>query len=434
MHYVYECIMNHTVIGIDDTDSQTLGMCTTYVGHLIVEELRSNGHTVDHAELIRLNPAAKHKTRGNASVAIHTSAPVDDALSTAKEIVFAESATEDPKTNPGIVVGTTSQIENEPFLDNYTLRAIRELFNLETITSFLEQSDLQSEFRGLGRGRIGALAAVSAYRSLTDWTYEYISYREPEAFGTERSVDIESVFEADKLEYPTVWDTVDYPTGSAICIPHTPCPILYGIRGDDSTAVKNVTQHINNETSPTAQLFKTNQGTDVHLQEGTTETATEDSSYTIQCTVTEESTRKEGGHAHFEVADQYGTLDVVAFSPTGDFRNFVDKLRTGDSIVICGEISDNTLKLEKFKVLSLNTVDIVNPTCPDCGKSMSSAGKNAGYRCRDCKNHQDTKDVIEVSRDLKTQWYEVPPTARRHIAKPLVRDPTEQSNTYRQSN
>ena len=52
---------------------------------------------------------------------------------------------------------------------------------------------------------------------------------------------------------------------------------------------------------------------------------------------------------------------------------------------------------------------------------MESAGRGQGYRCRDCARSADGPARRELDRDLERGWYEVPPVARRHVAKPLVR-------------
>jgi tRNA(Ile2)-agmatinylcytidine synthase len=90
-------------------------------------------------------------------------------------------------------------------------------------------------------------------------------------------------------------------------------------------------------------------------------------------------------------------------------------------VTVCGEVSDGTLKLEKFAVRELRTTEPATPDCPDCGRSMESAGADAGYRCRDCGTSADGKVAVPVERELERGWYEVPPCARRHVAKPLVR-------------
>jgi tRNA(Ile2)-agmatinylcytidine synthase len=52
---------------------------------------------------------------------------------------------------------------------------------------------------------------------------------------------------------------------------------------------------------------------------------------------------------------------------------------------------------------------------------MSSAGRGQGYRCRDCGTSAPGKVDAAIDRELEEGWYEVPPSARRHVAKPLVR-------------
>ena len=54
-------------IGIDDTDSDK-GMCTTYLGAVLIERLKSLGVILGLPKLVRLNPCAQYKTRGNAAI------------------------------------------------------------------------------------------------------------------------------------------------------------------------------------------------------------------------------------------------------------------------------------------------------------------------------------------------------------------------------
>lgn len=61
-------IINYLHIGIDDTDSPD-GMCTTYLASQIINKLHDNGiDIIGYPRLIRLNPFAKFKTRGNGGV------------------------------------------------------------------------------------------------------------------------------------------------------------------------------------------------------------------------------------------------------------------------------------------------------------------------------------------------------------------------------
>jgi tRNA(Ile2)-agmatinylcytidine synthase len=52
---------------------------------------------------------------------------------------------------------------------------------------------------------------------------------------------------------------------------------------------------------------------------------------------------------------------------------------------------------------------------------MTSDGTGKGYKCKKCGAKASEPEAQEISRMLKTGWYEVPPTARRHLAKPLCR-------------
>ncbi len=89
-------------IGIDDTDSIE-GMCTTYLGALLKDEL-SKFSTVLESRLVRLNPNIEYKTRGNAGITlkIKTSKP-ERAKKLALETVEKYAVFEDDNTNPGVV-------------------------------------------------------------------------------------------------------------------------------------------------------------------------------------------------------------------------------------------------------------------------------------------------------------------------------------------
>jgi tRNA(Ile2)-agmatinylcytidine synthase len=219
---------------------------------------------------------------------------------------------------------------------------------------------------------------------------------------------------------------VDRETGELVCVPHAPGPILHGIRGDDPEVVREVAEAIESEPVSRRAVFVTNQGTDAHLRDADLADVRDGRTYRIEGTVVEAPETRRGGHVFFALeggqGDENEQLQCAAFEPTKRFRKRVRKLRPGDRITACGEVSDGTLKLEKFAVRELNRTELATPDCPDCGQSMESAGDGQGYRCRDCETTADGKVEREVERDLERGWYEVPPEARRHVAKPLVRD------------
>jgi len=89
------------IVAVDDTDSRERGMCTTYVGARLAERLDAAGGRVRRRLLVRLNPAVKHKTRGNAAVALHVSGvEAEAAFDLAAETVREFAAADDPGPRP----------------------------------------------------------------------------------------------------------------------------------------------------------------------------------------------------------------------------------------------------------------------------------------------------------------------------------------------
>lgn len=434
-----------TLIGLDDTDSRELGMCTTYLATRVADRIAAEGGSVDRRLLVRLNPAVPHKTRGNAALALH----VDVDPSVARGIAIAELSSlaidADDHTSPGLVVADCEPGDIPADVAAFSSAAMREFHSLEDATSLIEGHGWRHDGFGsdfVGRGRIGALAAIGAWAAFDEWTSEHIAYREFDRCGTPRTVDTASLFAAAEWGYPTVWDTVDRVEGEAVCVPAAPGPILYGIRGDDAETCRHVADRIDSEPVERAATFLTNQGTDEHIAPGTIGELRDGAGYRVAGVVASEPESRRGGHVFFDLvrpADSESTLPdssdqqsqqlwndspsirCAAFEPTKRFRDRVRALVVGDRLTVCGEVTDGTLKLEKFAVRELVQTEWHNPRCPDCGRSMSSAGRDQGYRCRECGTHAEDRVRKPIDRDLDLGWYEVPPCARRHVAKPLVR-------------
>nr|WP_119821726.1 tRNA(Ile)(2)-agmatinylcytidine synthase [Halalkaliarchaeum desulfuricum] len=425
-------------------------MCTTYLAARLAERIEAAGGGVRRQLLVRLNPAVPHKTRGNAALALHADVDPDLALELVREELTGLAIADDPRTSPGTVVADVEPAAVPEDVAAFARGAMREFHDLADAINLIERHGWEHEGFGggkteasgepsaddaVGRGRIGALAAVGAWRAFDDWTSEHIAYREFDRCGTPREVDVDSVFEAADFGYPTVWDTVDRAEGEAVCVPNAPGPILYGIRGDDPDACRAVAHRIDAEPVERTATFLTNQGADAHLAPGEIGSLRDGAGYRIEGIVASKPETRRGGHVFFELAGPEGpgdgpsdsetndspTVDCAAFEPTKRFRDRVRALRSGDRITACGEHTDGTLKLEKFAVRELVETERVNPTCPECDRSMSSAGRTQGYRCRDCGTEAERKREQPIDRELEEGWYEVPPCARRHVAKPLVR-------------
>ena len=98
----------------------------------------------------------------------------------------------------------------------------------------------------------------------------------------------------------------------------------------------------------------------------------------------------------------------------------------GDQVIAIGSFKKGSINLEKIRIISLARPTITRPPqCPECIKRMTSDGKNKGWKCKKCGARADTPDMQELIRTLNPGWYEVPPTARRHLAKPLCRGARE---------
>ena len=404
------------IVGIDDTDSATRGMCTTYLAAIVAERVSSFASVKDRL-LVRLNPEVEHKTRGNAALALHLETDAPERVEKTVVAAVEENAVfDDEKTNPGVAF-----LRGEPSgeLAQYTVETVREYKTRDEARRIADENDVRVHGWKNGRGIVGATAAVGASRAFDDWTYELLVYRGREEWGEPRRVLWDSFFDAHEATYPNTWDTVDQKTGEVVAVPNTHGPVVYGLRGTFD-GVWEANSHVDVEEAERLAVYRTNQGTDAHLVDARVSEVRDGRSYRVEGKVVEEPDTLEGGHVFFEIEDDE-RLSCAAFEPTGRFRDTVRRLREGDRVVVCGSVSDGTLKVEKMRVTSLNRTRRVKPTC--CGRRMESAGRRQGYRCRadDCDETAETLVEETVEREIDEGWYEVPPSARRHLAKPLVR-------------
>ncbi|MCS3924346.1 tRNA(Ile)(2)-agmatinylcytidine synthase [Methanosalsum natronophilum] len=414
------------IIGIDDTDSRE-GMCTTYLCTTLADELIEFGEVSKDLLLIRLNPTIPYKTRGNAAVALQINTEVpQDVIKHVSKRVFQLSRLSDENTNPGIVFVPDNISKNaQSQLVAFFREATRSVIEINSAISMINRMSL--EYKGFknGRGLIGALAACGAvFDDKMDYTYEYIAYRKREAWGNLRYVDEKTIFMAHKKTYPKTWDNVDTTAKKAVCIPKSGDPVLYGIRGSCIESIFQFISMLKSESVENSALFRTNQGTDMHiLAVDTIKKIVNMKSYKVRCIVDSIPKTLHGGHIILRVCDDYGyKLDCAAYEPTKQFRHIIKKLLPGDIVVLFGSVMGSTLNIEKIHIKTLTKYyEIINPICPSCKKRMESAGKNKGYRCKKCKKNSSLKQAIELKRDISPGFYEVPPGARRHLAKPLIR-------------
>ncbi|MBN1133982.1 MAG: DUF1743 domain-containing protein [Methanosarcinaceae archaeon] len=423
------------IIGIDDTDSRE-GMCTTYLGAVLLDELIAYGTLIGYPLLIRLNPTIPYKTRGNASIAIqlkttHSGKIIEHVISRIQCLAQMQSE----KTNPGAVFVLDQDDERtKAAMGDFFIHAVQDVISIETAKNLISELGLHAKGFKNERGLIGALAACGAMLNEGwDHTYEYIAYRQLKLWGTSRHVDKESIHKADLATYPNTWDTVDRTNGLIVCIPHSPDPVLYGIRGKTLEDVTSAAKMVKSEPVERSVIYRTNQGTDMHLiPVKSIADIKEMHSYIIEGTVAGTPRTIKGGHVIFPICDDTGVhIDCAAYEPTKNFRTLVRRLVKNDRIVVSGSVTTQTLNIEKLEVRSLAPkIEIQNPTCPCCGKRMKSAGHGQGYRCKPCSTTSDSTLRIGRPRNLEVGVYEVPPCARRHLAKPLIRVKREDCQVF----
>ncbi len=421
-------------VGIDDTDSSE-GMCTTYIGAVVMNELKSSGYQIiGYPRLIRLNPFARFKTRGNGAVSFKLVLKSEDEFVEVKDLIINKveelSHLQDENTNPGVVFYKVEADESYPEIElpiqlkDYALNTVQNIVTIKEVEELAYELGAEIFKIKKGRGIIGALAAIGC--PLPDSTYELLAYRLPDNYGTKRKINYDSVRKMDKDTYPSTFDNLDQEEGYIAIEPHTPCPILYGIRGETPDAVTKAHNMVKAcEPVERTAIFLTNQHTDQHLIETDKISKMEKCKcYIVQGIVANNPHVIEGGHIILPLKDDSGSIECAAYEPTKGFREIFKQLRKGDLLKVYGGIGEKgTLNVEKFKLIKLaKDYKAVNPICV-CGKRMKSAGKDKGFKCVKCgrKLKDNKKFLIEVDRTIEEGFYEVPPSARRHLSKPLIR-------------
>jgi len=434
-------------IGIDDTDS-VKGGCTTYVARTIIKKIVDQGYDIiGYARLVRLNPNIPWKTRGNGAISFRVGKGVGKKTKigeingksifcyskesrkdlsnsdTKKIILIVETIVdkyarlEDKKTNSGFVISK----KQPPF--GFYEKTVREIVSLKEVKHLLK--NMNANYKGYKncRGLIGATASI-AWSPSKDNTYELIAYREKNKWGKKRSVDDESTKKMDKKCLST-FDNYDYRNKHNRLVPNSPCPILYGVRGDDDKELVCARSMVKSEKVDSWLIFETNQGTDDHLQSKNVGKIQPYQSVIVEGSVCKFPDTIKGGHVIFRIKDSSGEIDCAAYEPTKEFRNIIRELLVGDIVEVYGGIRGKplTINLEKINIkrLEKQIEKVENPVCPNCGKHMKSKGKNQGYKCKICGMKIKDAKLVEKKRNISIGFYEVPVCARRHISKPLKR-------------
>jgi len=318
-------------------------------------------------------------------------------------------------SDPGLIV---SKVRPDASL---YWEGVRRIITKEHVNAELDRIGAVTFELGCGRGIIGAACGMAWTPG--DSTYEVLAYREKERWGTERNVDGMSVREMDSL-FPGTFNSWEEREWKVAMVPSSPCPVLFGLRGDDEEETIRAAMHLRTERMERWAAFLTNQGTDDHITRNAQELIG-NSSYEIEGIVNSSAKRIQGSHSFIDIDTSYGRMTCAAYEPSKEFRMLFDNLMPGDRICVIGELRDDprTLNTEKVRVISLSEryEKISNPVCDKCGKRMHSVGKGQGYRCKGCHTRSDGPVMRKETRWVVPGWYEPPTSARRHLSKPLKR-------------
>lgn len=419
-------------VGLDDTDS-TKGGCTTYLAALLIEELsKRQAQFTDYPALIRLNPNAPWKTRGNGALCLRFTYPsaLESEIKETALTLWEENAHINEKgTDPGIVFFNGEKIPVE--LTAFAKKAETSIVTLKEAIALIKRFGAEACGFNSCRGIIGALAAIGETLNC-DYTYELIAYRQPQNWGTKRQVDAASIFEMDKLLAPYTYNNVDTEKRRVIITPRGPDPILFGIRGETPQVVQQAYSLVK-PLEPVERwvIFRSNQGTDAHLTRVDKLSSVEPYSSIVAKGVVSKAPRIVPlHHVIFAVSDGTAEVDCAAYEPTGDLRKTARELIVGDTVEVYGAARKATKKrpltinLEKINVVSLAQKTMLeNPVCPNCGKRLKSMGRNQGFRCEKCgsKFADLKKETTLEPRAIKPGLYVTSTRSQRHLTKPLRR-------------
>ncbi|MGD0718172.1 MAG: tRNA(Ile)(2)-agmatinylcytidine synthase [Thermoplasmata archaeon] len=434
-------------IGIDDTDSPR-GGCTTHALTEVVRVARELGiDPIGDPRLVRLNPNIPWKTRGNAALSARFGigrgprrrcgsiggrpvwafdrgarlARVQQAelVEAAWAAVLDASRLGDAGTDPALVASA----RRLPSSLYWT--AVRSVVRPEDVRSTLEGLGATVRIHGSDRGVVGAAASAAWPEAHPTW--ELLAYRDPARADRRREVDPASVRRAQE-RYPDLFLCTDPATRRLLVSPHTPCPILFGLRSRRRESPLRALASIRSEPVERWMLFCTNQATGDHLTVRRAASLAPYESGRIEGTVGRDPTTLRGGHVHFQITDPGGTdLDCMAFEPTKTLPAVARSLRPGDRVRVWGGRSaDPTLRVEGIEILERGPRSTrARPLyCADCRRRARSLGTGRGYRCPRCHARWPPEAARReaIAPEFPVGVYHPTPSARRHLA-PLGPEP-----------
>jgi len=422
-------------VAFDDHDSPR-GGCTTHLAslfiYILLKETSINPLFIDYPLLIRLNPGIPWKTRGNGAVVLRLSVPrgreedlVELAVQTSIEYSLAfKSRT----SSPGLAVLMGGKAER---MHPLYLKALTDVVTPDIAIRYAEKHSILIPKEVRGRGVIGALAALGGLISGEDYTYELLAYRVPDMWGEPRRISGESVRRMALATEPLTFSNYDFIKKKPLIAPRGPDPVLLGIRGNYPWILRKSLEMLEIEEPIDAWIiYRSNQGTDAHC---ILRKLSELRPYQTACVrgvVSGKPRIIRGGHICFIIKDQGGEHQACIYEPAKPLTLIGEKLWLGDEIIVQGVVrppslhEPQTINVEKIEVLKLAPKIVYrNPTCPRCGHTMKSAGRDKGFKCPKCgyRIKNASKIAVRIPRRLKLGVFTAPPRAAGHLLKPPSR-------------
>ena len=416
-------------LAFDDTDSRE-GRCTTHLAFKVALELARRGaRFVDFPLLIRLNPNIPWKTRGNGALCLRVAVKnTEDVIDYVRKAV-QESSAIGKGANPGVVF---CEQETVPAAArDFSSAAMHDVLSRQMAEKVARSSGMRFFGFGNGQGLVGALAALGCLLD-GDHTFELIAYRRAENCGSPRIIDKGRVMRLDADTRGETFCNYDAKNDRVMIGSHGPDPVFVGIRGENPDAVLRAFEILRPEERLDGwTIFRTNQGTNMHLQrELDLSCAKAYTSGFVRCVVASKPVMMEGGHLFFNVAQRGVEMTAAVYEPTG-LAKTASMLEPGDEIEIgCGIRKGTTkhpkvLNVEYLYVAKVaDTFATANPACPKCiTKRMKSDGANKGFKCIRCGHHDRSAAKVQVvlQRSLKPGLHLPAIKAHRHLSKPLQR-------------
>jgi tRNA(Ile2)-agmatinylcytidine synthase len=427
-------------VGIDDTDSPA-GGCTTWALTELVREAGALGLAlVAEPRLVRLNPNIPWRTRGNAALAARFGIargrgrtigtlgghpvrmyPGGRPLRLGEAGSFLARAWECVRDLAPEVEGTDPALvaTERPLASSLYWAAVREVVDPHEVETALARSGAVVHWRGSNAGVVGASAAIAWPGRRVTW--EGLAYRPRARWGAPRTVDAASVRAVARQE-PALFLCDDPRTRRLLVVPHTPCPILFGLRGREPRAVRRAVPRIRSEPVDRWLVFRTNQGTGDHLVRRRFAGFGPLLSGETSGTVRGSPEALTGGHVRFAIADEAdGVLSCLAYEPTKTLPGVAAQLHDGDRVTVWGSVGERPgLRLEGLRIDRLQPVTRrEKPRCRDCLRPSRSLGADRGYRCPSCGRRWPPEAAIAraVRRGIARGVIHPTPSARRHLAR-----------------